>query len=214
MAIWPLAQRRCISTRSKFVSPKVQDNAPQPPGNVPCGRQLFIMLGLALVIVLAVVFSTPSASSSHADPVRNAAASAPTKSEIDRFQQQLRTEEDRLRQAQEEAARARGLAAMQQQPYMPMQGGIPGQHDVYYQPGSPAVTKPEKSAIEQEQERREYQSLFASNVALSIRPQSPPDGAEAQEKAKPAAAAGVPAPAAAVPVGPRKYSLMEGTIIE
>ena len=44
------------------MTPSVNQNVPPPPGNMPRNRQTYIMLGIAAVIVIAVVFSTPGTS--------------------------------------------------------------------------------------------------------------------------------------------------------
>src|SRR5262249_7595639 len=85
----------------------------------------------------------------------------------------------RLRRAQDEAQRSQ--AAMNQAAASAgintgVQGGIPGQAIIgpngqpyYPAAGNQPTVVSEKSAIEQDKEKREYASLFASNVALSYR---------------------------------------------
>lgn len=81
-------------------------------------------------------------------------------------------------------------------------------------PPAAAPTESLKTAVEQERERKEYQSLFAGNVALSLRA----EGTTAIKSATPPAAASVPPAPAPAPAtasdGPRKYVLFEGTVLE
>ena len=156
--------------------PAIQHRAASPPGAIPRNRQSLIMLAVALVIVLAVVFSGSTQPPAKTNtPIANAGIHTPTKAEIDRYTQALRAEEERLRRAQADASRSR--ASFEQQINTGMQGGIPGQGVIgpdgqAYYPAGPYA--PPVDAIAQEREKREYASLFASNVALSLRKESPP----------------------------------------
>lgn len=213
--------------------PVVQQRAQTPPGNIPKGRQTWIMVAVAVVIVLAVVFSgsgQPQQKTASLAP--SMAANTASRAEIDRYTQALRIEEQRLRQAQAEASRSRS-AFEQQIGAGSSQGAIPGQGSVSPDgqlpypaaaPGTPV--QPEKSAIEQDKEKREYASLFASNLALSYRKSAGEDtplkAAEgvpeiSADRAKPATPDGHQPPAE-----PRKaaatlaasHTLFEGTIVE
>lgn len=212
--------------------PVVQQRAQSPPGNIPKGRQTWIMVGVAVVIVLAVVFSgSGQPQQKTAAPAPLLAVNTPSKAEIDRYTQALRIEEQRLRQAQAEASRSRSAFEQQIGGTVP-QGAIPGQGSIvsdgqsHYPavvPGTPAQS--EKSAIEQDKEKREYASLFASNLALSYRKSArddtPPkvssgDPEPPAEAPKPAPEGKQPParPAKSAMTMPASHTLFEGTIIE
>ena len=72
------------------MTPSVNQNVPPPPGNLPRNRYTYLILGVALLIVLAVVFTTPGAAPATAPSLRMPNVVPPTKSEIDRYRQQLR----------------------------------------------------------------------------------------------------------------------------
>jgi type IV secretion system protein VirB10 len=203
------------------MSPEVQQKTTPPPGNIPRGRQAYVMIAVAVVIVLAVVFSGPGSPPQKAAVVVPPLVNTPSKAEIDRYTQNLKMEEERLRRAQEEAARSQ--TAMNQAAAginSATQGGIPGQAVVvgpngqpyYPAPGYQPAPLPEKSAIEQEKDKREYASLFASNVALSYR-KAPEAGDTNPERELKEPAPVPPAPSAKAP--PRTgHTLFEGTLLE
>jgi type IV secretory pathway VirB10-like protein len=200
--------------------PAIQHRAASPPGAIPRNRQSLIMLAVAVVIVLAVVFSGSTQPPAKTDtPIANPGIHTPTKAEIDRYTQALRAEEERLRQAQADASRSR--ASFEQQINTGMQGGIPGQGvmgpdgQAYY-PAGPSA--PPVDAIAQEREKREYASLFASNVALSLRKESPPADVPNSSGAQSVPAPASPAEPDSTPKKPSasspRYTLFEGTILE
>jgi type IV secretion system protein VirB10 len=187
------------------MTPSVNQNTAPPTGNMPRNRQTYIMLGIAALIVAAVVFAPQGSSPSAASAPKQAAVTSPTKTEIEQYGQQLQLEEARLRRAQAEADRARS-AFEQQVGSAPLPPGTAA-NDVrpVYQP-----PEPPKSTFEQEKERREYTSLFASNVALSL-PAPPNPLAPGAQETSSSSTSTAPAKASAKP---QTYVLMEGNIIE
>src|SRR5690349_16955843 len=95
------------------MTPSVNQNAVPPPGNMPRNRQTYILLGIALLIVAAVVFTTPGAAPPGAAVPKPAAVNSPTQREIEQYGKQLQAEEARLRRAQAEADRARNAFEQQ-----------------------------------------------------------------------------------------------------
>ena len=196
------------------MTPTVNRNVTPPTGNMPRNRQTYLLLGAALLIVVAVVFSPSGAAPPAAAGLKPPAVTSPTKSEIEQYGKQLKIEEARLQRAQADADRAR--TEFQQQVGSPsMTTGVAPAEEVRaaYPPAEPT-----KSAFEQEKERREYSSLFASNVALSLPASSLPRAPGAQEtlavkKPEAEAPAGGPAPGNVLPK-PKTYPVFEGTIVE
>jgi len=129
--------------------PAVTDRRPVPRGVLPRGVQSWIMAGIAvgmLGIMLIVGRPDPPARSAPAA----AAAQAPSADRVRDYQERLRAmEAQALREAQA-AAMAPAPAAVS-----------------YEEPQS----APAPDALEAERKRREYESLFASNVVLSRRPE-------------------------------------------
>ena len=217
--------------------PVIEQRAATPPGNIPKGRQTYIMIGIAVVIVLAIVFSgstaTPNAKPGANLPPLHVAS--PSKREIDSYAQALAQAEQQARKAQGEAQRSQEkLQQLNGQAGVPstntgMQGGISGQAivapdgKVYYAQNSPmpAPSVPQQSIASQKKEEKERDSLFASPVALSLRPTataSPVSSAIAAHPVQAVVAAPAPLPVA-TPLELSKYEvpqhvLWEGTILE
>ncbi len=127
--------------------PAVTDHRPVPRGVLPRGVQTWVMVGIAvgmLAIMLLVGRSEPPARTTTAP----AAMQAPSADRVRDFQEQLRAvEAQALREAQ--------AAALTPAP------AITG----FQEPPSAPAPDP----LEAERRRREYESLFASNVVLSRR---------------------------------------------
>ncbi len=204
----------------------VQNHAPVPPGNIPKGRQTYIMLGIATVIVLAIVFSgattkTPAVSAS-LPPLR--VEHTPTKQEIDRYAGELRQAEVQAKAAQAQAEQMKAaLRGGASQPDTGLQGGIPGQAligpdgRVYRPEGytAPVVgTPPEKSQVVQDKERREITSLFASPIALSLRSSAPAVEASTIPATAPVGSTDRQEVAQALASNAPPHVLFEGTILE
>ena len=155
----------------------VRDRTFKPAGLLPKNTQTYVILGITVVMVGAIAFSgggAPSKKSATNDQ-KSAAAIDPNlariqeyRNRIDEQARKLAAEQAQLEQTKQalglpQATQAGAIPNPQMQPMAYGAAGYP--QPMYAQP--PA--KPEKSAIETEKEKREYQSLFASNVALSYR---------------------------------------------
>lgn len=130
--------------------PTVLDRRPVPRGVLPKGVQAWVMAGLALgMLAIMLIVGRPD------PPTRPAAATAPPPvPSADR----VREYQDRLR-----AVEAQALRDAQAGAPAPQAGPLR-----YEEPSSP----PPQDPIAAERKRREYESLFASNVALSRRPEA------------------------------------------
>lgn len=168
--------------------PVVTERAVTPPGNLPKLRKSWVLMGLT-VVVLLVIFLMPKPTEPKTGSAR-AAASPPSKNEIEQYRVALKDQQDRARLAEaemmraKEVARQNGITGTPSTGVTPAQSGIPGQAiigadgRVYVpaQPNGQATTPPAPAQLspeEQDRRRREYTSLFASNVALSLRPATP-----------------------------------------
>ena len=220
----------------------IQQNAPTPPGNIPKGRQTYIMIGVAVVIVTSIVFSG-AATTKAVKPGTNLPplnVAAPTKRDIDAFRQELNLAEQQEKQAQALAARQkevlRQVTAQGGAPAIDtgLQGGIPGQAVIgpdgkaYYSVPVQSQANPAPMSVNpvvQEREKLEFTSLFASPVALSLRPAATAATAVPQPVASTplpvpnAAPATVPPPAVNSPETAEAsnaphHTVFEGTILE
>jgi type IV secretion system protein TrbI len=155
------------------VPPTVTDRRPVPRGVLPRGVQTWIMAGVAIgMLAIMLIVGRPD------PPPRPAQAAAPVQApSADR----VRDYQDRLRLLEAQALREAQMATVA--PAEPTQ----------YDNTAPA---PVQDPIAEERKRREYESLFASNVVLSRRPESerPDQGRMGTTAAGVAAQPGSPSP--------------------
>ena len=131
-------------------APAVTDRRPSPRGVLPRGVQTWLLAGLAAFMLLIMfVVGRPEA------PTRSAPTPAPA---VTPSADRVRDYQDRLR-----ALEAQTLSQLAEQ-----QSAAPVVEPRAY--GEPVTPPPDP--IETERRRREYESLFASNVVLSRRPES------------------------------------------
>lgn len=136
----------------------IRDRREPPRGVLPRQLQMWLMAGLAVVIVLIILVvghSQPPAPS--AGRTRPATTTLPDADRIRAYQQQLAEDEARLRQVQQEAMTSA----------RPSQAGSRG-----------ARAAGEPDPLADDARRRESQSLFADNVAFSRRPGAQPSAAD------------------------------------
>ena len=134
------------------VAAPVTDRRPSPRGVLPRGVQTWLLAGLAAFMLLIMfVVGRPEA------PTRS--ASAPAAPVVAPSADRVRDYQDRLR-----ALEAQTLSQLAE----PQAAAPAVDPRAYDEP----VTPPPADPIETERRRREYESLFASNVVLSRRPES------------------------------------------
>lgn len=131
-------------------TPPVSDRRPVPRGVVPRGVQTWLMVGLAAGIVL-IILLTGQPEPPKPTVAASAAPAAPNPDRLRDYQERLRAME--ARQALEAQTAATAPAA----PIDPRYG----------EPTAP----PPEDPIAADRKRREYESLFASNVVSSRRPE-------------------------------------------
>jgi len=145
----------------------IHDRRSAPRGVLPRQLQMWLMIGLAVIILAIILFTGHSAPAPRASAtMRTAEPTLMPPDRIQAYQRQLAEDEARLRR---ELAQAPGSA----------RGGAPTMANGA---SEPARADP----IADEQRRRDYQSLFADNVALSRRPADAPSYAERATSTRPA----------------------------
>src|SRR5262249_46723338 len=130
----------------------VPDRRPVPRGVLPRGMQTWLMVAIALGMLMVILFTGRAE-----PPARTAAVptSAPPQPNTDR----VRDYQDRLRILESRAAQE-------------------ARADALAQPQAAALTRDDPPPVRSEdplvseRKRRDYESLFASNVVLSRRPES------------------------------------------
>jgi type IV secretory pathway VirB10-like protein len=129
----------------------VTDRRPVPRGVLPRGVQMWIMAGIAVGVIAIIVFAgRPEPSARPAGTVATPATQPPSPERVRDYQDRLRLLDSRLAQEAQAAATT--------PPPAPMPA---------YETGQPARAE---DPLTTERTRREYESLFASNVVLSRRP--------------------------------------------
>jgi type IV secretion system protein TrbI len=131
-------------------TPTVADHRPVPRGVLPRGVQTWVMAGVAVgMLAIMLIVGRPD------PPARPATTAAPAQApNADR----VRDYQDRLRLLDAQAMRDAQLAAP-----------APNVQPVQYDDSQPP---PPQDPIATDRKRREYESLFASNVVLSRRPEN------------------------------------------
>jgi type IV secretion system protein TrbI len=147
----------------------VTDRRPTPRGVLPRGMQTWLMTSVAVVMLLVILLTGRREPSSPARP----AATPPQAPSSDR----VRDYQERLRAVEAQAA-------------LQSQTPIPTPTPSAPVANEPLTPRPEDPIVA-ERRRREYESLFASNVVVSRRPESerPDAGRPATPTATPTASA-------------------------
>ncbi len=168
----------------------INDKTVKPPGLLPKNLQAFVLVGIAFVMVLVMAFT------GHRRPAMAASGGPPplpdplpvNADKVTDFQKGIeQTQRESAPQAEAVLLqRQRQLAAQGQWPAQPGQTtpyGTPitsTPADGTYPPGAYAAVgsesgnpQPSADAIQEDQRKREYLSLFAGNVALSFRKDGP-----------------------------------------
>jgi type IV secretion system protein TrbI len=162
--------------------PEVQNKTSKPPGILPKNAQTWIVLGVAVLMILVISFSNAGEPKPKArDGANRQTSTTATQNRIDEYRAMVDEEARRLAAERQKAeqARAQVQAAatamqMQQQPLSTYAGTPSGQYQqTGYGPPAPSAEEAQRAALENERRKREYASLFSSNVALSFRKDQP-----------------------------------------
>lgn len=144
--------------------PPVVRNAPLPPGVLPRHAQTWVIVVLAVVMAVIIAFSGSSAPKAKQPNPPQVPVLDPNKARIEEYSRRVEMEAHRLNDEREQlekvltAQNATGLADINRSPA-----------PTSYAHSRSVVPPREKSWIETDQEKRGYQSLYASTVALSYR---------------------------------------------
>ena len=164
-------------------APTIQDKAPKPPGLLPKNVQSWLLAGLAVLMVLIMWLTggkKPAIPSKSAPPVP---AVLPP---LEVNEAKIVELQKRIEELQREQAVAQNALAQQARTVTAAEAGPPPVSSSPVGYGN-SPEKPE-DAIRAERKKREYLSLFASNVAVSYR-KSPtsPQGREESSASNPSA---------------------------
>src|SRR5437879_3236395 len=176
-------------TNDQSQVPGVTDKRLAPPGILPPNIQRLVLGGVAVVMVIVIFFSgrsTPKARNS-SPPGAETTILPPNEDKVKAYRDRIDEEARKLTKEQAQLAwTKRALAgAANQQMLSPDLGGS-GIGSSALPPNSQPTSAAQKSWVEQEKEKREYLSRFASNVALSYRNEPKPANDELSLQLAPA----------------------------
>lgn len=155
--------------------PTVQNRASKPSGVLPRNTQTWVIIGLATVMIAAIAFSGGPAPAERTPPVvaKGPNAVDPNQARINDYRNRIDEQARRLAAEQAQLMQAKQTAGAVPPPVGGAQSGGPPAYTGY--PPSSAGSyvpepRPDRNDLKAEKEKREYLSLFASNVALTYRP--------------------------------------------
>jgi len=152
--------------------PNVTDKRVAPPGILPPNIQRLVLGGLAAVMVVVIFFSGRSTPKPHSPtaPVSDTTIGPPTDDKLKDYQKRIEEEAQKLTNEQEELARnKRALAGATNQQTLSPGLVAPGMNSYSSPSENPQSAQEQKSWVQQEKEKREYLSHFASNIVQSYR---------------------------------------------
>ena len=156
----------------------IQENTPRPPGLVPKNVQSWLLISLALLMVV-IMWATGGKKPQPA--AKTAATTVPAQAPPEVSQTRINELQTRIEELQRQELVAQNALAQQSRLLGAMpEGSQPGQ-----QSSASDNQPPERAedAIQSERKKRQYLSLFASNVALSYR--KPSNGTQPATQAEP-----------------------------
>jgi type IV secretory pathway VirB10-like protein len=159
----------------------IQDKAPKPPGLLPKHVQSWLTLGLA---VLMIVIMWLTGSKKQQTPAKASAPVGQQPLPVEVNETKIAELQNRIQELQKEQLAAQSALAQQNRF---LGGASPGQQQTQssYAPGNTAGERTE-DPIKAERRKRDYLSLFASNIALSYRKTSPATQPGTSEQSSPA----------------------------
>ena len=142
----------------------IQEKAPKPPGLLPKNVQSWLLISLALLMVV-IMWATGGKKPQPAS--KTAATTVSARAPLEVNQTRINDLQNRIEELQRQELVAQNALAQQGR----LLGAMPEDSQPGQQPSTSGNQPPERTedAIQAEQKRREYLSLFASNVALSYR---------------------------------------------
>ena len=142
----------------------IQDKAPKPPGLLPKNVQSWLLIGLAVLMVLIMWLTggkKPPA------PARPALAGPPVQAPLEVNEAKIVEMQNRIQELQREQNIAQN--ALAQQNHMLASGGVDPQSASAPTGANGGQPERTEDSIEAERKKRNYLSLFSSNVALTYR---------------------------------------------
>ncbi len=146
----------------------IQERAPKPPGLLPKHVQSWLILGLA---VLMVVIMWLTGGKKQQTPAKTNAPAVQTAPPLEVNETKIAELQSRIQELQREQLAAQNALAQQSRLLGSVPPGLQQPQSSYASNGSPEERA--EDPIQAERKKRQYLSLFASNIALTYRKNAP-----------------------------------------
>jgi type IV secretion system protein VirB10 len=181
---------------------QVQDKRPKIVGLLPRNAQALVLGGVAFFMTLIILFSGHNAPRPAHPPAATAVVAPPDQARIQDYRAVINDQMRKL--SAEEAELAKTKQSLHSSPATVPTQVHPGGYETLVSGGQRG---PSENWIATDRLKREYQSLFASNIALTYRSLAAP------ESVAPPPSSSKAAPAPQIP-GPDQYRIFEGAFLE
>ena len=141
----------------------IQDKAPKPPGLLPKNVQSWLLISLAVLMVLIMWLT---GGKKPPVPTRAAPSAPAVQAPLEVNEAKIVDLQNRIQELQREQAVAQNALAQQNRT---LTSGGPDQQSVVQSSAGSNPPERTEDSIQAERKKREYLSLFASNVALTYR---------------------------------------------
>ena len=141
----------------------IQDKAPKPPGLLPKNVQSWLLISLAVLMVLIMWLT---GGKKPPVPTRAALSAPAVQAPLEVNEAKIVDLQNRIQELQREQAVAQNALAQQNRT---LTSGGPDQQSVVQSSAGSNPPERTEDSIQAERKKREYLSLFASNVALTYR---------------------------------------------
>ena len=154
--------------------PTIEKKTLPPPGVIRRNVQAWVIIGIALLMTIIIAFSNHNAPPPKRPPESPATTvSDSNQARIKEYRDRIEQQAMRLKDEQDQIVKAKAAVAVADMPESAAPYAAAGS---YGRSSAYSSAPVEKSWIEQEREKRNYQSLFSSNIALSTRGSRESDG--------------------------------------
>jgi type IV secretion system protein VirB10 len=148
--------------------PVVQNKTSLPPGVIPRNAQTLVIGGVAVIMALVIGFTGNNTAKEKPAKMQTISVTDPSQARIQEYRARIEEQARKLTQEQAQLAQIKASAVG-----LPEGDVAPAERQVYEYSRPPAYASaeavPQKSWIEQDREKRTYESLYTSNIALSFR---------------------------------------------
>jgi len=170
-----MADEKTVETQNNAqVRATVENKAPKPAGLLPKNTQQLVILGVAVVMVLIMWMSSGNKRVATSPPSGTARVQPPNAAAVEDFKQTIQKEQAATRQPISPSNLAR-LQALGLAGDVPPGGVVPPPEGAVPEPGGViggppgGAPPPPPDPVKEDKKKREYLSLFATNVAFTAR---------------------------------------------